>query len=86
MSKEILDSHWNHRLMVFEEEHDGKKEKYFEMCEVYYKKGIPSGHSSACIMGNCVQDVKDALETMQRCLEKPILWQGDKFPQEYEES
>lgn len=75
---------WNYRVMA---------KKYpnnvieFDIYEVYYNdKGVPD----ACSMNpvtpggyDDVNEVKGTLELMMKAVNKPILWYGDDFPQEY---
>jgi len=72
---------WNHRLLMFEEEVNN----YFQMHEVYYENDIPNGHTQnpTGVHGDSVDDIKWQLEMMTKALDKPILWGGDRFPEEY---
>lgn len=73
---------WNHRIMV--SEHEG--EPYFQIHEVYYnEKGVPVSHTKEPIgvCGDSIEEILWVLEKMGECTKKPVLWLGDKFPQEY---
>lgn len=74
-------SYWNYRLMAKE----GRGEVWFDIHEVYYNNDIPTSCSKypACVSGNSVDEVKEVLSKMTECLEKPIIWYGEKFPEEY---
>ncbi len=74
-------SYWNYRLMAKE----AKGEVWFDIHEVYYNNDLPTSCSKypACVSGNSVDDVKEVLSKMTECLEKPIIWYGDRFPKEY---
>lgn len=74
--------HWNHRLMA--EQTD--EEIYLSIHEVHYDKNeIPVGYTEKpiSVSAETVDGVKWVLEKMIDCLQKPILWAGDKWPQEY---
>ena len=68
-------SHWNHRVMLHRTEH----ETYMAIHEVYYKEdGQPDGWTSEprAAIGygdNALDDLRETLERMLRCLDKPVL-------------
>lgn len=73
---------FNHRVLAHE--HDG--DVYFEIHEVYYnKKFKPILHTEnpVSVGGESIEEILWVLERMKSCLDKPILWAGDKFPKEY---
>ncbi len=74
---------WNHRVMVTEHKHG----VYFEIHEVYYKNDIPNAYTERpiSISGESVKSLKWTLKRMTECLKKPILYKGEKFPNEYKE-
>lgn len=81
---------WNYRVMA--KEFDcGTIE--LDIYEVYYDENdIPNGYTNNSVSPggynvklNGLNDIKQALELMIKALDKPILWYGDKFPQEYKE-
>lgn len=78
---------WNHRLMArVYKLPTGKTEIYFEIHEVYYDKNDkPDSYTTnpVDVSGYSEKDIRWSLEMMLKCLNKPILWYGDKFPQEY---
>jgi hypothetical protein len=75
-------STWNHRVIVTPDG-DGV---WMAIHEVYYnEKGNPSGYTKNAISigGNNPKEIKWVLRHMKECLDKPWLWGGDRFPQEY---
>lgn len=72
---------WSHRILMFEEEANN----YFQIHEVYYKNDIPTAYTKnpVSVYGDNIAEMKWQLDMMQKCLEKPILWGGDRFPEEY---
>ena len=74
---------WNHRILA----HDLGVDTYFQIHEVYYdENGVPYGYTQDPIHV-CADTIKGIKLTLRRMLEstkKPILWAGDKFPNEYE--
>jgi hypothetical protein len=73
---------WNHRVLAHE--HNG--EMFFEIHEVHYEGEVPKMYTvdSVSVSGESIADLRWVLDKMQSCLDKPVLWKGDKFPQEYE--
>ena len=70
---------WNHRILAHEE-----GDIYFEICEVYFEGDIPKSYTeNTTVGGDSIKDIKWTLNRMKECANKPILWAGDKFPQEY---
>lgn len=77
--------HWNHRLLASE----SNGELFFSIHEVYYdKNGSPEGYTKNPIYVGAenVDGVKWVLSKMMKCLQKPILWSGDRWPEEYIET
>lgn len=73
---------WNHRVLA----HQNKDEISLDIHEVYYNKnGVPNGYTEnpISVSGDTLKSVKWVLNRMKECTKKPILWAGDKFPQEY---
>lgn len=73
---------WNHRVLA----HDYAGEIYFKIHEVYYDEKLhPHSYTKEAITvgGEDIKGMKWKLNKMYECLKKPILWAGDKFPQEY---
>lgn len=75
---------WNYRLMA--QEQDG--EIFLQIHEVYYDDNkVPHLYSEegVSIFSESVEGVKWVLEKMSEATTKPILWAGDKFPDEYQD-
>lgn len=74
---------WNHRVLA----HESEGEVYLQIHEVYYDDdGKPNGYTqNAVIVGSVVDihGIKWTLMKMTECLEKPILYAGERFPEEY---
>lgn len=72
---------WNHRIMA----HDENNEIYLQIHDVYYdENNIPHSYTSkpVTIGGHNIKQIKQTLNKMLECTTKPILWAGDKFPNE----
>ena len=76
-------STWNYRILAFEH----REVIIFSICEVYYdKNGKPDGYAeSSRSRFESVEDIKKEVLYYQEALEKPVLYAGNKFPQEYRE-
>ena len=77
-------STWNYRVMAV----PYKDDIQLEIREVYYTNGIPDGYVDAeagvhCDESEGLEALEATLERMKGALSKPILYAGDKFPQEY---
>jgi hypothetical protein len=75
---------WNHRILA----HEHSNEIELEIHEVYYDKdGNPNSctKNSISVHADTLEGIKWVLERMTECADKPILYYGDKFPQEYKE-
>lgn len=73
---------WNYRVLALE--HD--KEIYFQIREVYYdKEGIPNSYSTSpsYIESENISGMEWTLNAYKEALSKPILYSGEKFPNEY---
>jgi len=72
---------WNYRVLADEY----KGDIYLSIREVYYTNGIPDGYTkgASAFGSESIGGLQDALTKQQEALVKPILWMGDKFPQEY---
>ena len=79
-----MSEYWNHRIMA----HAHNGEVYLEMHEVYYTNDIPSSYTMEAISigGESVKSINWVLNKMKLATKKPILWYGEKFPNEYLES
>jgi|688.fasta_scaffold178623_2 hypothetical protein len=78
---------WNHRVLASEHKYvDGTTEMYFEVYEVYYDKdGKPDGYTAnpITIGGDSLEGLRWTADRIKEALSKPILWEGDRFPEEY---
>lgn len=75
-------SKWNHRVLAHE--HNG--EIYLKIHDVYYNEaGIPNSYTENAVSvgGEDRQSIYWTIDKMRDCIKKPILFAGDKFPQEY---
>lgn len=73
---------WNYRLMA----HEHKGEIYFKIHEVFYNKKLkPDSYTSDAVSvgGDDLSGLIMTLSLMNDCLTKPVLWHGEKFPQEW---
>lgn len=73
---------WNHRMLA----HQLKDEIVFKIHEVYYdENNNPKLYTKdpVSISEGSLEDVHITLIRMQACMWEPVLWYGDKFPQEY---
>ena len=73
---------WNHRVLA---ELQPNGEVYLQIYEVYYdENNMPNSYTNTPVsIGS--EDLKGlswTLNKMKACLKKPVLWKGDKFPQE----
>lgn len=75
---------WNYRIIAEETVTNGEKEIYFIVGEVYYRKGEPKMYGTASNIAGSLEDLKFSIDKIQSCFEKPTLWGGDRFPEEYE--
>ena len=73
---------WNHRVLA----HEDGEDMYFEIHEVYYnEENIPNGYTEngVSVGAENIKGIKWVLNKMNECADKPILYAGDKFPDEY---
>lgn len=73
---------WNHRVLVFPDGDD----HWFQIHSVYYDDmGKPNAYGvpGAKVGGNSREELVWELSMMLACLDKPWLWGGDRFPEEY---
>ena len=76
-------SYWNYRILVREYE----EENVFSIHEVHYENNDkPILHSVDGInpQGDSIKNLKMDISLMKKAFKKPILYYGEKFPQEYE--
>ena len=72
---------WNHRILA----HKEKGEIFFQIHEVYYDtNGNPDGYTTNPVLigSETVKGITWVLHKMLECRKKPILWAGEKFPNE----
>lgn len=75
-------NNWNYRLMAHESDNDF----HIEIHEVYYDekdKPISYTEKGRSVIGDDLESIKWTLDKMKESLNKPILYYGDKFPNEY---
>ncbi len=75
-------SHWNHRVLATE--YNG--EVYFEVHEVYYDdEGKPNAATKEAVRigSDDIEGIRWQINRIEECLQKPVLWGDDRFPQEY---
>lgn len=73
---------WNYRVLA----HENNGEIYFQMHIVYYAvNGNPTHYSiqPVTVGSESIKDIVWMLNKMLAGRLKPILWAGNKFPQEY---
>jgi len=78
--KRQVQSRWNHRVLAFAEKH----ELLFEVCRVYYDDRKPMGYArSTTVFGETKKEIRWTLRHMRKALRNPILWGGERFPEEF---
>ena len=80
---------WNHRVLAHQYESLGEICYDLRIHEVYYdKEGKPDAYTanSVGVNGESLRDIEWTLKHMLECLEKPILWEGERFPEEFKET
>ena len=86
MNKSVIKAnkitHWNTRVLAIE--NDGEVE--FGVFEVYYEGDMPISYTENApgCFGIDLQDLILDINKKREALEKPILWYGERFPEEYE--
>lgn len=66
---------------------DHDKEPLFQIHEVYYNQNdIPTSYTKepVKIFGHDINDINWQIDKIKNCLDKPILYYGDRFPEEYQ--
>ena len=82
-------SYWNYRVMAHApseaEVKQGNTDAYFQVHEVYYKKGKPVSYTEkpVTIVGDSPKEIKWSLKAIKKGSKCPILWYGDRFPEVY---
>jgi len=72
---------WNHRVLATSKDN----EIYLQIHEVYYNsEGVPDGYTMnpITIGSEEISSLRWTINKISDSLKKPILWAGDKFPQE----
>jgi len=72
---------WNHRILA----HKYKDQVQLQIHEVYYdENNKPKLYTKnpTKVYGENLQEINWVLEKMKECINKPILWGDNKFPQE----
>lgn len=84
MAKKALKSHWDYRILA----HDHNGHIGLQMHEVHYKEDKPNSYSvdAAYIYGDTLIEIGLMIARMMGAGVKPILWAGERFPQEYSPS
>ena len=81
-------SYWNHRVIT---ENEDWNNKVFYIAEVNYDEdGTPISYGKKAVAiadlyfaANALEELRWNLNQQLECLEKPILWGGDRFPEIY---
>ena len=76
-------STWNYRVLATKTDEG----IYLQVHEVYYTNGVPDGYTEKpiTIESDTLKGIRWQISKIKKCLGEPILWAGDKFPQEYKE-
>lgn len=75
--------HWNHRILAHQSLNG---DIYFRIHEIHYNdNNEPTGYSNGVlgVEGESIDDINWTLEKIYQALKKPVLWSGEKFPQEF---
>lgn len=72
---------WDHRVLV----HEYKGNVSFSIRQVVYLDGKPRWYKKGVpIIGSgSLEDIQWHLDSVQEALSKPILYAGERFPEEY---
>jgi len=73
---------WNYRILA----HEYKGEIYLQVHEVYYsKKSKPVKYTENAVSvgGETIGEILQVLKKMKKSWKNPILYAGDRFPNEY---
>jgi len=68
--------YWNHRMVDFSE----KDESWIEICEVFYDDDhtpLLYSEKGVSVAGETKEELKNQLELMLSCLNKPVLFKAD---------
>jgi len=72
----------NYRVLA----HQYGEQVCFEIYEVFYEeKKVHEAHkiNSLDVSGDNVKEIRRKLKQMKKATKKPVLWAGNKFPEEY---
>ncbi len=66
---------WNYRVVKLDAGDEEDYGPWYEICEVFYEGDKPMGHtaSGVAINGASIEELREVLELMLKCLDKPIL-------------
>jgi len=81
-SDNTLEMKWNYRILA----HEQNNEIYLQIHRVHYNESLlPYNYSElpCSIGGDDVDELSTSLHFMKGSTYKPILWAGEKFPNEY---
>jgi len=73
---------WSHRILA----HEHHDETFFQVHEVYYdENNKPNEYTENGVsVGGCnIKEITWTLYRMLECRKRPIIWAGDRFPDEY---
>lgn len=76
-------TYWNYGIMAHE---DPNRSISFAVHEIYYENDVPVSYTENAIPahGDSIKEVIQDLQMMLNDIQnKPVLWAGEKFPQEY---
>lgn len=76
---------WNYRILAHQ--HEGG-EVWFGVHEVYYNEdGIPNAttENPATVSCDSINEMRKDLKLIKSAFTKPVLWGGERFPEEYKE-
>ena len=76
---------WNYRVLAHECSPEEGIDVYMQLHEVYYKEDVPDSYTvnSVSIGSENIKGMNWQLNKMKLALKKPILWAGDRWPEEY---
>ena len=77
---------WNYRILAKICSND---EVSFGVYSVYYdENGKPDGYSANPVEMSAedIEYIRFDLDKMKEALDKPVLWEGERFPEEYKEN
>lgn len=73
--------YWNYRVLA----HEYNNCIELEVHEVYYNlEDRPVSYiDNVNLTGDNIKEIKTSIKLIEKAFSKPILWHGEKFPQEY---